>query len=276
VLLQKQFSNYIWIFRGQAADWPLKSRLERICQEYEIPLNSAAGIEIQMIRDFRRRYSGPDRETVIKDGLYCLGLMQHYGGATRLLDFTYSPYVAAYFALESANKIKDEESVYDSVIWCINSDWCAQTSTKQSNDNFSKRWIDKDRDGLSFEYHYLENRQNIVIPENPVPLYQNNRLLSQQGLFLCPGNVTVPFMQNLCNLVEYNSSQNILKIRLIFSIKERIRALESMYRMNINYASLFTGDDTLAHSMITRIPFYYFLAKENVGDEMPKKYMKDK
>src|SRR3989338_2110282 len=90
-----------WVFRGQPSDWKLTTSLERACANSEIALASAPGIEIQIIRDFRRRYDGIDRELVRTDTLYCLALIQHHVGPTRLLDWTYSPYVALYFALES-------------------------------------------------------------------------------------------------------------------------------------------------------------------------------
>jgi len=38
--------------------------------------------------------------------------MQHHGAPTRLIDFTWSPYVAAFFALE--------RTLADGVVWAIN------------------------------------------------------------------------------------------------------------------------------------------------------------
>src|SRR3989304_1877564 len=47
-------------------------------------------------------------------------IMQHYGAPTRLLDFTYSVYVAAYFAVEEAED--------DCVVWAVDGPWVLQPS----------------------------------------------------------------------------------------------------------------------------------------------------
>jgi len=46
--------------------------------------------------------------------------MQHHGAPTRLLDFTYSFYIAAYFALEESEK--------DCAIWALNMKWSVEES----------------------------------------------------------------------------------------------------------------------------------------------------
>ena len=46
-----------------------------------------------------------------EDDFQWLALMQHHGAPTRLLDFTWSPYVAAFLALERA--------VDDAAVWAI-------------------------------------------------------------------------------------------------------------------------------------------------------------
>jgi hypothetical protein len=47
-----------------------------------------------------------------------LAIMQHYGAPTRLLDFTYSPYVALYFALRN----REENELDYAEVWGINAD----------------------------------------------------------------------------------------------------------------------------------------------------------
>src|SRR5947199_6187239 len=91
-----------WLFRGErCTSWELKTSLERCCDRLGIRPGLRRTIEDRTIREFRRAYHQfarhlPDREAIVE----WLSIMQHHGAPTRLLDFTYSIYVAAYFAVE--------------------------------------------------------------------------------------------------------------------------------------------------------------------------------
>lgn len=164
-----------WIFRGQSKDWLLKTTLERALEDYGICLNRAEDIEADMIRDFRRRYRGNDRDLVLGDTLYCLSVMQHYGAPTRLLDWDYSPYIAAFFALES--KVKKGSSNCDlPVVWCINTNWCISEIKKIFCDCFIKfRNQDEYRNDFTFRLFYVDSNVSFAFPENPTLL--NDRLI---------------------------------------------------------------------------------------------------
>jgi hypothetical protein len=90
-----------YIYRGHAdADWFLESSLERIlssCWSEE----KAVKHEEYALKKFASKYHLYDRENSRpKSKLAWLATMQHYGVPTRLLDFSESPYIALYFALE--------------------------------------------------------------------------------------------------------------------------------------------------------------------------------
>jgi FRG domain len=114
-----------WLYRGQPQDWQLRTTIERALVSWGIPLEDATSIEFQTIREFRRRLGQPEYDRVQGDTLHCLALMQHYRAPTRLLDCTYSPFVAAAFAMENGVlPLARCDRPPRPVVWCFNGEWC--------------------------------------------------------------------------------------------------------------------------------------------------------
>jgi FRG domain-containing protein len=254
--IQKQLARD-WVFRGQHTDKPLRSSLDRALGAYGIPHDNGPSVESQMIRDFRRRYDGPDSALVAADSLYCLSLMQHHGAPTRLLDVSYSFWFACLFALDSLDSPPDK-----AVIWCFRRDWTLDASRAKVSAIDSRNDDDR-RNEDSFQQIYIESKQTFIFHENPLRL--NQRLIVQQGGFLCPGDVRTDFDTNLKGLADWWSKNNVLKVVIHVSAPLRRKAMDELRLMGVSRASLFPGLDGFAQSFPQRLPLYRWLAAQTAG-----------
>jgi hypothetical protein len=267
-----------WIFKGHAnADWHLRTTLERAFlrhfgdrvrekgEEREERLDESyrkiskgrvgdkekrplSDVEKGLLRDFKRKCHH-HLQDVPPDGnaLEWLTLMQHYGAPTRLLDFTYSFFVALYFAVEDA----DEECA----VWAIDDHWLTQknkNSFRKPADRQAYSWSTKGttKEGHEkfFKRYFWKNARQTV---DAVSAYRlNQRLIIQQGVFLCPGDISVPFMENLDSLFRGRSHPDeFIKLKIALTTQERRTVLQHLHQMNITRATLYPGLDGFAKSL---------------------------
>lgn len=234
-----------WIYRGQrSSDWGLCTSLERCFQREEVPPADRPRFERELHRDFRRVYHQYARHIPAPTAVMeWASLMQHHGAPTRLLDFTYSIYVAAYFALESADG--------DCAVWAVNAPWALRQSVallvgagKDDAARFQAPTSEA-HEVVANEIVFCDSGCRFAVPLTP--FRQNERLRTQRGTFLVPGEVASGFMENLQALPDHDLADRVVKI--VLPKKVRAIALEELYSMNISRTSLFPGLDGYAQSL---------------------------
>ena len=223
-----------WAFRGQAnAEWPLYSSISRYLQSYKVHPDAWAEQESRILRIFKRKAHLllthlPDED----DSFQWLGLMQHHGAPTRLLDFTWSPYVAAFCALERAT---DEAAV-----WAVSPSRLNTRRPRKTRGNPQPKheemapWV---RGG--YETYFLPNTNRIVVAGEPHRM--NERLVAQSGTFLMAGVLDEP--------IEALAPREAIAKFILDARVIRRTAMAELYRMNISNATLFPGLDGLARSL---------------------------
>ena len=161
--------------------------------------------------------------------------MQHHGAPTRLIDFTWSPYVAAFFALE--------RTLHDGVVWAMN-------PARVDSSRAPAPVRTDPRVKGNFQRYFLKgNRRFIWMGE---PYTMNRRLIAQSGTFAVPGVLDVAIEDTLKDADQ----ENILaKCVLTHGVREV--GMRELYRMNITYATLFPDLDGLAKSIGYELEFHW-------------------
>ena len=240
------YSN--WAFRGHYKEsWPLASALSRYFQDFRIDRRAWPQQEGRILRVFKRKAhqflaQPPDPA----DDFQWLAMMQHHGAPTRLLDFTWSPYVAAFFALERATG--------DAAVWALNPTDISAGGIRRARSRkagITKRGMDPRRKGNFARYFLKGDREFIWLGE---PDIMNRRLIAQSGTFALPGVLDKP-LEEIVH--KYGDPTNMMAKFILPADKVRETGLRELYRMNITHATLFPDLDGLARSLAYELEFHW-------------------
>jgi hypothetical protein len=208
-------------------------------------------LEAELLRDFKRVYHHYSEHVPAPDAIIeWISLMQHHGAPTRLLDCTYSIYVAAYFALEATDS--------DCCIWAVDAPWALKRSVSRfvamgkSTARGLQAPTSENHERVSQRLLFKKPFAKAAVPLTPFRL--NERLRTQRATFLVPGNVTIGFMENLYALSGHDDARHVVKI--VLPRRLRKAALEQLYSMNISRRSLFPGLDGYAQSLGVFHPYF--------------------
>ncbi len=233
-----------WAFRGQAdARWPLLSALSRQFLNFKISPGEWLDQEERILRIFKRKaHHFLEHPPGVGAEFEWLALMQHHGAPTRLLDFTWSPYVAAFFALERAT--------VDAAVWAVNPAEIRYVEKQTIAGNaIHPLEMDPRREG-NYRKHFMEAKTPFCWVGEPEAM--NRRLIAQSGTFVVPGTVDRPVEDILSGY--QNPKQALVKFVLPLAAV-RDKGIRELYRMNITYATLFPDLDGLARSLALELEF---------------------
>lgn len=218
-----------WIFRGQSnQSWSLETSYSRFIKN----LNQDFSLESfwKMLDAFIKRsseHSGSDRFTHI-NLLQQMSFAQHYGVPTPILDWSYSPYIALYFAMDKSWCYQNQHDSPKSVrIWAINLDSVSEEYHVDDSDELNQKKLG--------EKWFLNLNTS---------LFCSKRIYLQQGCFT---------FQNFSGcLNEKKNTDNLSGIDIIYydidiSLKQTINELKMMGLTSVN---LFDDIDYISYDLM--------------------------
>lgn len=220
-----------YAFRGLSdANYCLENSFLRNCGE-------RPDLEYHLLRNFRK-YARTSEPNLTNTQLRSLVLAQHHGLPTRLLDWTYSPFIAMHFATSNTEKFN-----IDGVIWKI--DFVKVNSsipeplnillTKEKCNAFTVEMLESEFSNLQ-KFDEVIGKGHVLFFEPPSI---DDRIVNQFALFSIMTDATSVLDQWLMNHPEVYQ-RIIIPSQLKWEIRDKLD------QANITERVLFPGLDGLA------------------------------
>ena len=236
-----------YAFRGQPkSEWSLTPTLLRALPP-NIREEDALRMEVMALKGFRSQahlYVNPPVLPLANDKRFLvdwLGLMRHHLAPTRLLDWTESPYVAAYFAV---SEFLDDPGA----IWLVQAKFLSDAGKRKGG--ILKEGAD--------QICYF---RNVELPQIVEPLYpqqKSDRMAAQSGLFTVSRSILVEHSQGISTTLDGPEAEGgkLLFAKLTVPAEIKRDLLRQLAFMNVTAINLFPGIDGLDRSVTQNLePF---------------------
>jgi hypothetical protein len=245
------FGEEFW-FRGQNdAKWPLETSLMRSSCKMSFTNDELIELEAVALKAFRwtaHLHVKPELLEKLKTIPCWWALMQHHRAPTRLLDWSLSPYVAAYFAV-----LQDGRDAWGAV-WAFCSNHLREAFMQRDN---REPIPDFEASGVASWYeNKLEwlKHSNIVLPLS-FSLASSERIAAQQGKFTMSFHINAPH-DSIASQIDPRYVRKI-----VIPPEQKPVFLLRLRTMNITGASLFPGVDGLGMAMKELVSLGQFYKK---------------
>jgi hypothetical protein len=229
------------VFRGQSnAEYPLATSLARAvaAAEGKTPSHAQAlGYEEACQDEFASQahlHLNAALLNAVPTSVHWWMHMQHFGAPTRLLDWSRSPFVAAYFACES-------NADRDGAVWSLDVNLSDFTMPCELPDAPTAR----ERARVESLFRGERPRRTLHLLNMGL---RNERMLAQQGVFMLSPDAAAPHDAILCKLKgPAGEPPGFQKIRIPKDSKRAF--MHRLLAMNLHARSLFPGIDGVGRSI---------------------------